>query len=195
MRKLKTTSTTSGAEKLKQLKELLDEGILTSEEYDEKKAQILSQDLFVQSENTAVKAEQPTVKPRKPFYKKTWFIILIVIAALVASIAIFDACTVSYKEAQQAFEESARKHKEAQDRVNSLKDELDRVNSQIDEYYEMESYGNTSYKEIQDLERKKTKIEEDYILQLRLEEIQARIVEHDAKLTNELGGSLGFKFK
>lgn len=193
----KESSDSSEADRIKQLKELLDDGILTEEEYNEKKSSVLNSNQVEYQPASIINNEERTMKKKKPIYKHPAFIIPLVISFVVGSIILFDACTISYSEAKIAADEAAAEYREAANKVSELEYELEDVNEKIDkiEYNDDYSLSYNDYYELQDLEKKQDLLERDLATYQKLSEYYQKDAAEKASIAMELGGSLKFKLK
>ena len=190
-------SGSSEADRIKQLKELLDDGILTEKEYNEKKRLILNSDQIEYQTVTKISNEQQISEKKKPILKKTVVIILLAIVLLLGLVFLFDAFTISYSEAKIASDEAAAKYREAVNKALEIESELEEVNERIDqiEYNDDLSLDATDYFDLQDLEKKQTLLERDLATYQKLSSIYQKDAAEKASLAMELGGSLKFKLK
>lgn len=105
-------------------------------------------------------------------------------AAAVAVVALEDAFTVDYTEANESLRESSQKYQETKNNLESLNSELEKTQSRITELQSLKDAGTISFAEEAELEKlqsQNAELERKIQLQEKLSTIQSKGIIADAK--------------
>lgn len=111
------------------------------------------------------------------------------VGAIVGTVAIIDALTVSGKEAAKAADEAAQAHQEAVAKVEPLKQKLQEVNDKIKEIQSKDKITLTDQEDLARLKEQRDVLKEDIELAERMADIRSRESVKAAKDAISHGGS------